>query len=129
MTEPRASGMMLVGPVMCRSEPQMPQFFHFQDQFVRGGLGVGDCFDNKRLAHFPKNCGAHGGPLISVASSGQAYGMLAPEENRNHRMTAITYASARDMLAKLKAKKISARELLDAHVARQIGRASCRERV
>ncbi|HTK79852.1 MAG TPA: amidase family protein [Rhizomicrobium sp.] len=38
-------------------------------------------------------------------------------------MTAITYASARDMLAKLKAKKISARELLDAHVARheQVG--------
>jgi len=33
-------------------------------------------------------------------------------------MTEVTYASAREILAKLKAKEISARELLDAHLAR-----------
>lgn len=36
-------------------------------------------------------------------------------------MTEIVYATAREMLAQLKAQEISARELLDAHVSRQEG--------
>ncbi len=98
---------------MCRSEPQMPQFFTRRMRSCGPGTGSPMASTDQRLGHFLEERGAHDEILLD--SSGVR--LCHSARNRESQMIDL-YATARDMLADLGAKRVSARELLDAHVAR-----------
>ena len=81
------------------------------------GYRIGDGLDHQRLGHFLEHGGAHGGFLDFSGQALRKPMSSAGQRKMGASMTDL-YATARAMLADLKAKKVSARELLDAHLAR-----------
>ena len=85
---------------------------YFQDDVVRARLGIGDRFDDERLGHFLEHGGTHGASSIFSGQAWRKPMSSATQEENGGEMTDV-YATAREMIADLKAKKVSARELLD----------------
>src|SRR5882724_3999981 len=82
-----------------------------------GGHRIGDGLDHKRLGHLLEHGGAHGG-FLDFSGQARRKPMSSQGQRKIGAQMIDLYATARAMLADLKAKKISARELLGAHVAR-----------
>src|ERR1700761_7769816 len=105
--------MIEVGSVMCRSEPQMPQFFTRRISSFGPGTGSAIASIASGLDISLNNAARMDGPLDRTRERvchcpGTAMGNVMGD----------LYATARQMLADLEARRVSARELLDAHVAR-----------
>ncbi len=103
-----------VGSVIVQIRSADAAIFHAQDHIIRPRRGIGRHIDDEWLGHFLKDCGAHVFPRLDSVARSLCHRRRTATENP---MTDL-YATARQMLADLNAKRISARELLDAHVAR-----------
>src|SRR5579864_1532173 len=116
MTLPGARGIAELGSVICKSEPQIPQFFTFRmrscgPQTGSGTVSITSGFD------ISLNTAARTVPLPISLWTGLGGGyVIRGNEETGPPMN--PYATAHEMLSELEARRVSARELLQFEIAR-----------